>query len=796
MKMHPNNDRLTAIRGSLQFIASAMVVLITIASVRADEPLSYNRDIRPILSDKCFFCHGPDDEERQADLRLDIEEMAKEHAIVPGKPNESDFIDRILSTDPDEQMPPADSGKSLTKEELQLLRKWVADGAEYEPFWAYVPPRKHTVPEIEVPLNGPLKSTNWIDQFIADRLDRESLSMAPEADARTLIRRISFDLTGLPPESKFVEKFAANPNDAALEEYVDQLLASDHYGERMAAYWLDLVRFADTVGYHGDQEHSISPYRDWVLDAFNDNMPFDQFTREQLAGDLLPDATVDQQIATGYNRMLQTSHEGGVQPAEYLAIYSADRVRNLSSVWMGATMGCCQCHNHKYDPYSIKDFYSMAAFFADVDEAQHFKVGSNALPSNRPPEITILSKRERQQLESIIDQIAKLDADNKEDAQQLKELNAEKERLEKSKRRTMVTVSIEPRPMRLLPRGDWLDDSGPVMVPAVPEFMGRVPTDDRATRLDLANWLTDPEQGTGGLTARVQVNRYWYLLFGTGLARDLDDFGGQGEAPVYPELLDQLAIEFIAHAWDVKHMMKLIVMSRAYRQSSAASDELLARDPYNQLFAHQSSYRLPAEMVRDQALAVSGLLNRKYGGPSAKPYQPAGYYRHLNFPTRKYASAKNDDQWRRGVYMHWQRQFLHPMLKAMDAPSREECTAQRARSNTPLAALVLMNDPTFVEAARAFAVRIIKNGGNTDAERIDFAFREALSRPADENEQRVLTDFLEQERKSLNENEDQATSLLKVGIYKTPDDIPATEIAAWTSVTRILFNLSETITRN
>ncbi|MEK6233941.1 MAG: DUF1549 and DUF1553 domain-containing protein, partial [Planctomycetales bacterium] len=402
--------------------------------------------------------------------------------------------------------------------------------------------------------------------------------------------------------------------------------------------------------------------------------------------------------------MLQTSHEGGVQAKEYLAIYAADRVRNLSSVWLGGTMGCAQCHDHKYDPYTMKDFYSIAAFFADVDEAQHFKRGSNSLPTARPPEIKVLTKRERGRIAELEKRITESQESKPPETARIEESRREIARIRKSARTTMITVAIAPREMRILPRGNWLDDSGPAVTPAVPEFLGVVRRDgSRATRLDLANWLTDSKQGVGGLTARVFANRFWYLFFGTGLSNSLDDFGGQGEPPAHPELLDALAMEFQENDWDVKQLVKRIVMSRAYRQSSLESKAMRVRDPGNRLFVRQSRFRLSAESVRDAALSVSGLLVLDYGGASVKPYQPANYYRHLNFPTRKYSHHTDQRQWRRGVYMHWQRQFLHPMLRAMDAPSREECTAVRPRSNTPLAALTLLNDPTFVEAARAFA---------------------------------------------------------------------------------------------
>ncbi len=771
-------------------------------------PIDFSRDIRPILSDRCFFCHGPDAEHREADLRLDSEagihaDLGGYFALVPGKPDESALFQRITSTDSDEQMPPADSGKSLTPEEVELLRQWIDEGATWSDHWAYVAPRQHTPPKT----SGNDWPLNWIDAFIWARLQAEGLKPSADADRVTLIRRLSFDLTGLPPTLAEVDQFVNDsrddPSDDSYEQLVDRLLASERYGERMAIYWLDLVRYADTVGYHGDQDHNISPYRDYVIDAFNDNLPLDQFTREQLAGDLLPDAGPDQKIASGYNRLLQTTHEGGLQPKEYLAIYAADRVRNLSEVWLGATMGCCQCHDHKYDPLTSRDFYSMAAFFADLDESQHFTKGGNSLPTNRPPEEKILTQRERQQLGVLHARIQKLEkrADDPTGAdarqKEVETLKQQAQQLSDAARKTMISVAIEPRTMRILPRGDWLDESGEIVTPAVPQHLGQLDLGDRrATRLDLANWLTDTEEGVGQLTARVFANRLWYLMFGVGISQVLDDFGGQGEPPTHPQLLDALAIEFANSGWDNKQMVKLLVMSRTYRQQSLASESLQKRDPYNRLFARQARYRLPAEMIRDNALAISGLLVLDYGGASAKPYQPPGYYRHLNFPVRKYEMHKDRRQWRRGVYVHWQRQFLHPMLKAFDAPRREECTAQRPRSNTPLAALALLNDPTFVESARVFATKILAEGGDSTTTRLQFAFRTAVSRHPDNFETETLTQLLTSTAQHYQNEPQAAKKLLEVGLTPTADHFEPAEIAAWTAVARVLLNMSETITRN
>ncbi len=808
-------------------------------SSAAEPELDFNRDVRPILSDKCFFCHGPDEHERGADLRLDTAEGALADlggyaAIVPGDPEESEFMYRIL--DKDDPMPPEKSHKTLKPEEIDILRRWIEQGAEYSEPWAYVKPQAHPAPEVA----DAGWSLNWVDRFVLARLEDEGLEPSPDADPVTLLRRLHFDLTGLPPTPDQVEAFVSGQK--TLDAVVDDLIASPHFGERLAMYWLDLVRYADTVGYHGDQDHNISPYRDWVIAALNANMPFDQFTREQLAGDLLPDATTAQRVASGYNRLLQTTHEGGLQLKEYDAIYAADRVRNVSAVWMGATVGCAQCHDHKYDPYTIKDHYTMAAFFADIADRGFT---GNVLPTKRPPEIRIFTKEQESEiarLDAAIKtalpadtqkQLTKLDSDRQKTAAAAKKAKGEKQvelkaklesidkaiaelvdieklnnyrklrkqrdQLEQQGRLTMITVAQKPRTTRVLPRGNWQDDSGEVVLPAVPEFLGQVTARGdgvRADRLDLANWLVDADQGVGGLTARVFANRFWYLYFGTGISRSLEDFGGQGQPPSNPELLDRLAVSFVDSGWDVKALVKLLVTSRAYRQSSLAAPDLLERDPHNELVARQSRYRLPAELIRDNALAVSGLLVDETGGASAKPYQPAGYYRHLNFPKRTYTAQTDDNQWRRGVYTHWQRMFLHPMLKAMDAPSREECTAERPRSNTPNAALVLLNDPTFIEAARVFAARVLIEGGDTVEQRLAFAYRAVLSRLPDADEQRVMAELLAVTQSGYQQRPVSADELLKNGIAPIPTDIDKLELASWTAVCRALLNLNETVTRN
>ncbi len=809
-------------RQRLLFACLALGLLLAGRASSGQEALSsapeveFNRQIRPILSDRCFQCHGPDPSHRKADLRLDLREAALAElsggyaAILPGEPDESELLYRIETDDEFDRMPPEGHGEPLSPEQVDMFRRWIEQGAEYQEHWAYQVPKRPALPRVE--------NQDWpqgaIDHFILTRIEAEGLSPAPEADRTTLIRRLSFDLLGLPPTPEAVSSFLEDDRPDAYERLVDTLLASPRFGERLAMYWLDLVRYADTVGYHGDQEHHISPYRDWVISAFNSNMPFDQFTTEQLAGDLLPEADVDQLIASGYNRVLQTTHEGGAQDKEYRAKYAADRVRNVSNVWMGATMGCAECHDHKFDPYSQADFYSMAAFFADIEERGAFP-GPDRTPTVRAPEMDVLPAYDRAEMARILadlkertQELEQLESEPEPEAEaedcaprrvevqnQIARLEARKEQLEKNQRRTMITRSVEPREMRVLPRGDWMDDSGPIVEPAVPEALGSLKVEDRrANRLDLARWLTSGEHPQ---TARVFVNRLWYLYFGEGLSRTLEDNGSQGALPSHPELLDWLAFEFAEEGWDVKHLIRLIVTSKTYKQSSIVPDELQKRDPENQLFARQGRPRLPAEMIRDNALAISGLLVEKSGGMPARPYQPAGYYSYLNFPKREYVSDTDENQYRRGVYMHWQRQFLHPMLRAFDASTREECTAERPVSNTPLAALVLLNDPTFVEAARGFATRILQEvDSNDDEERIRWAWQAALAREPIDQELAALSEHLQESRAHYEADPEAAAQLIGIGLSNAPETIEPTELAAWTSLTRAILNLNETITRN
>jgi len=612
----------------------------------------------------------------------------------------------------------------------------------------------------------------------------------------------------------------------------------------MALWWLDLVRFADTAGYHSDNEINVAPYREWVINAFNRNQPFDQFTIEQIAGDLLPKPTLPQRVASAYNRLLQTTEEGGAQADEYIAKYSADRVRNYGQVWLGGTIMCAECHNHKFDPYTQKDFYAVAAFFADVQESPigrrepgvpvpseeqeaKQKLLTEAVATASVKFVLAASAHEKNgTLFNDLDQwpvpkLPKGQADPVAEAKKLiaieKRTDAQNQRLmeiakqyspalkaerdgvaaatkakadfDASIPKTLVTTSGPPRVVRILNRGNWQDKTGEIMKPATPGFLPPLtPKKGNYNRLDLAKWTVAPENP---LTARVAVNRLWKLFYGYGIARSLEESGAQGQLPTHAELLDWLASEF-KDGWDVKKLVRIMITSQTYRQSSIETPASRERDPFNKLFARQSRWRLDAEFVRDNALAISGLLSPMIGGESVKPFQPLGYWTALNFPTREWQKDSGEKTYRRGMYTHWQRSFPHPAMVAFDATSREECTAERPRSNIPQQALVLLNDPEFVEASKAFAVKAVQSARD-DAVRLAWAFANATGRSPKDAESKILLALLEKHRADFAKNPAEATKLLAVGEAKA--DGNAAELAAWMSVCRVMINLHETMTR-
>ena len=736
------------------------------------EPINFNRDVRPILSDNCWSCHGPDKGNRKAKLRLDISDHSKSGVIIPGNALESTMIERILSNDADEVMPPIDHRKKLTVEEKEILTNWINQGAKWEDHWAWISPSR----------SKDLKTKDAIDSILEKKLNEENLNFSETAPRHVLIRRLSYDLRGLPPSTEEVKDFEKGSLDEAIARLSEKFLASQAYGERMAVNWLDLVRYADTNGYHADIEWKVSPYRDYIIDAFNGNKPFDQFTIEQIAGDLLPEASMEQKVAAGYNRLNMKSTEFGIQDAEYLAKYAADRVRTTATTWLGVTVGCAECHDHKFDPFTIKDFYSFAAFFADIKGVGYYpsaqKVGWGET-------IKVLDKKTRIEVSKLETEVK-----TKQSEEDQKLINQKIEELKKQSREMLATVSVKPRMTRVLPRGDWMDQTGEIVNPALPAFL----SDQKVTtRKDLAQWIVSRQNP---LTARVYVNRLWKMFFGTGISNVLDDIGSQGEWPSHPELLDWLAIEFMESGWDIKHMVKLIVNSKAYRQSSYENEKLRTIDPENRLIARQSSFRIDAEFIRDNALSVSGLLVNKIGGPSVKPYQPSGYWENLNFPRRTYKADSGQNQYRRGLYTHWQRQFLHPALIAFDAPSREECTANRPRSNTPLAALVMLNDPTQVESARGLAQKILANQSLIDDKsKIQAMVMQVLSRQALDDEITALKSLLKKHKTEFSSNPNAAKELVSVGNLNPPENMKPESLAPWISVGRALLNLHETITR-
>ena len=828
----------------------------TVSSGRAAEPsllarIEFNRDVRPILSDNCFHCHGPDENARQADLRLDIREKALqatgsgEKAIVPGKPDESELVRRIFSEDDNEVMPPPDAHKSLAPRQKEVLERWVEQGAEYQLHWSFQPPVK---PEIPAGQNG-------IDVLVQNRLAEIGLQPSPEADRRTLIRRLYFDLLGVPPTPQEVAAFASDSSPSAYESLIDRVIQNPHYGERMALTWLDVVRFADTNGYHSDREQNVWPFRDWVIQSFNDNKPFDRFTLEQLAGDLLPDASLQTRIGSAFNRLILSTEEGGAQPKDYESRMLTDRVRAIGAVWLGLTTGCAQCHDHKFDPIRTRDFYSLGAFFADLqepiigirepgmvvataelelqlakfdaqlvdakrqlDEAQRqweakvvareavlleLQPGSTVSDADRATATSVASVLKKEAATRTPDELQAVQAYFRTKAttfavaqrEALTKAETERKQFDDSLPRVIVSVSApQKRIVRILPRGNWMDETGDVVHAALPgflpqqDFKGREPT-----RLDLANWLISRENP---LTARTVMNRLWQQLFGIGLSRVLDDLGAQGEPPVNLALLDWLACEFMDSGWDMKHMVRTIVTSQTYRQASTAPPNMIAADPLNRELARQSRFRIDAELVRDSSLATAGLLSQTIGGPSAKPYQPAKYWENLNFPPREYVADLGDAQYRRGLYTWRQRTFPHPSLLAFDAPTREACTAERNRSNIPQQALTLLNDPTFVESARAFAARILVESSGTAEERLVWAWQQALQRDPTAEEQQMMLALLEDRIADYQADAESAEALLATGMAPTPATVDKAELAAWTHIARVLLNLHETITRS
>ncbi len=788
--------------------AALAVVILSAACGRAAEVApSFTRDIKGILSNRCVRCHGPDAESRAGGgdegLRLDTfagatADLGGHAAIVPGKPDESELIARITSTDPDIVMPPPEAGERLPEKQVEMLKRWIAAGATYEPHWAYVAPRRPPVPAV--------KQAAWpkndIDRFILARLEAEGLSPQPEADRATLARRLALDLTGLPPTPAEVDAFVADASPDAVEKFVDRLLAHDGYGEHMARQWLDLARYADSAGYADDPPRTIWGWRDWVVRAFDANMPFDEFTIRQLAGDLLPNATLDDKVATAFHRNTLTNNEGGTIDEEFRTVAIVDRVNTTMGTWMGTTMACAQCHDHKYDPLSQKEYFQLYAILnntADADrrdESPFVRLPWKEIDDKRAP-----IEKELAEIEAGIPELKKTagkDRPEPPEFQPARKIVAELRKLLDENPAATVPVLEEladdkRRVTKIQLRGNWqnLGDEVHEGVPEVFNDVDVVAADGgRVDRLALAKWLVDP---ANPLTARVVVNRLWERLFGIGIVSTSEEFGSQGDLPSHPELLDWLACELVESGWNLKAIQRLIVTTAAYRQTSKCPPDLVARDPENRLVACGPRVRLPAEVIRDQALAASGLLSRKKGGPSVKPPQPNFGLRTAFGGGVDWQTSTGEDRYRRAIYTNWRRSNPYPSMATFDAPSREVCTIRRPRTNTPLQALVTMNDPAYVETAQALARRMVREGGSTDADRAELGFRLVLARRPTPTEIDRLVRLHDDAKGDFREAPLEAEKMATDPLGPLPGDlhVEMADLAAWTVVANVILNLDE-----
>ena len=789
-----------------QTLILALAVAVQLGRARAEAPPSpdFATQIRPILSKYCFSCHGPDEAKRKAGLRLDTRAGAiarnedGEVAVVPGDPAASQLLERVSTSDKDERMPPkAKPGPSAA--EQGLLRQWIAAGAPYAEHWAFVAPRRPAKPVVQ---NG-----GWVrgdlDRQVLARLEAQGLKPQPEAPPETLIRRLSLDLTGIPPTLAEVDAFLADRSPDAYERVVDRLLASPRYGERLATPWLDAARYADSHGFQQDDERSMWRWRDWVIEAYNADMPFDRFTLLQTAGDLLPDATPETTVATGFHRNHRTSAEGGIDAEEFRIESVFDRAETTATVWLGLTLNCARCHDHKYDPILQKDFYRFAAYFDSIEESGIRGAERSTAPLVRLP-TGAQAERSAALAAAVIgaeNALATLKAATPPTeapalaAGQAALAAAKKARDAFAKESPEVMVLKErpkPRETYVLERGQY-GHRGARVEAGTPGFLPPLPADAPANRLALARWLVDP---ANPLTARVQVNRWWEMLFGTGLVATLENFGGQAEPPSNAGLLDWLAVEFREQGWSTKRLLRTMVTSATYRQSAAAPAESIARDPANRLLARGPRFRLTPEMIRDQALAASGLLVERFGGPAIRPYEPASSWDggqgggNLN----NYTPATDDGLWRRGVYVVWKRTQPPPSMVAFDAPSREFCTVRRLRTNTPLQALTTFNDLTTSVAARVLAVRIIGEAA-TPEERLRLAMRHVLGRRPDASELEILVAGLKRRLDRYAADPAAAKAVLAVGTPAPPPTLAPAELAAYAQTCALLLNLDETLTR-
>jgi hypothetical protein len=818
----------------------------------AAAPVDFSRDVQPILSENCYHCHGQDPKAREAGLRLDRKEGAyrTHEGVTPVKPGDvanSELLTRIFSTDKDDVMPPPKSHRSLTEPQKALLKRWVEEGAPWGEHWAFVAPKKSPLPEageVWAALNSEYERGNEIDRFVRARLASEGLKPAPEASRERLLRRATLDLTGLPPSLEELDAFLADQEPGAYERVVDRLLASPSYGERWCWEWLDAARYADTNGYQGDPERTMWPWRDWVTAAFNANMPYDQFTIWQLAGDLLPKATPEQKLATGFNRNHMMNGEGGRIPEETRVENVFDRVETTATVWLGLTVGCCRCHDHKFDPLTNRDYFALYDFFNQTSETGQGRGGqatpaidmstpeerarlqaaekrvterarqvaafelkkfprregaslaeSDAakLPGNLP---ATLAKAEPQKrgVDALLEAIAYFKEKDAEYAKVLEGLLKDvraRDAAAKNITRVMVMDTLpEPRATFALAKGAYDKPTELKVTAATPASLAPLPANVPPNRLGLAQWLVAPENP---LTARVTVNRYWQAFFGTGLVKTVDDFGVQGEKPSHPELLDWLAVQFRESGWDVKALHKLIVMSATYRQDSSVTPELRERDPENRLLARGARFRLPSWMIRDQALFASGLLVGKTGGPSVMPYQPEGIWEEATFGKKSYKQDHGEALYRRSIYTFWRR-IVGPTM-FFDNSSRQTCYIRAIRTNTPLHALVTMNDITYVEAARAMAQRVLHATGGNERAALELAFRLATGRRPGEAERALVAARLAKLRESYRADAGGALKLVSIGEAKRDEKLDAAEHASWSALCLMLLNLDSAITK-
>lgn len=739
------------------------------------DQVSYNFHIRPILSDKCFKCHGPDGGYREAGLRLDIPEGAYAalretpgaFAIVPGYPDSSEMYKRIVSTDPDYQMPiPSSHLGALSAAEAALVRKWIEQGAKYERHWAFVPPKKAPLP---TPANAGW-AKNEIDLFILQKLQNKGLTPNEEADPATLLKRISFDLTGLPPSLETIDRFLADPSPANYEKQIDALLATPQYGEKMAVHWMDVARYSDSYGYQDDNIRTQWAWRDWVIHAFNENLPYDRFITWQLAGDLLPDAGKEQILATGFFRNHKFTEEGGVIPEEYRVEYNLDKTKTYSKGIIGLTVECAQCHDHKYDPVSQKDYFQLFAFFNNTKEVGYEGDVTASKPAKKPV-LTLTQEDLKNTLHFI---------NNKDTGNVYVSVLGDQDTLRKT---------------YILNRGVY-DQHGDIVRPAaIPAVMAFDTSALPRNRLGLARWTVDRQNP---LTARVFVNQLWQEIFGKGIVKTAGDFGMQGDLPTHPELLDWLAVDFMDHGWDIKRLVKQILMSATYRQDAAVTKEKLQADPDNAYFSHAPRVRFSAESVRDLVLASSGLLVKEIGGPSVKPYQPKGLWESATSgrgALATYVQDKGDKLYRRGLYTFIKLTSPPPSMILFDASNRDQCEVKRLQTNTPLQALAMMNDPTVLEASRVLAQHLLETNADVYAN-IDRAFRQVLCRPMTGKEKKIVEDYYRQQLQAFEKQSLDAAKTLAVGEYPPNDKLPKPVFAALMKTINLFYNMEETIVKS